>query len=111
MGLRHILNDDSKFISFHKNFDPSRHVVELADGSKYNNLALKRGDACVKMTDTNGNVYRNIFKNGLYIPSFAKNIFSVQAATENGAKIEFRLNSAIHREQHLKYIRKENCII
>ena len=56
-----ILNDDSKFISFHKNFDPSRHIVELADGSKYNNLALKSRDACVKMTDTNGKVYRNIF--------------------------------------------------
>ena len=55
----YILYDDSKFISFHKDFDPSHHV-ELADGSKYNNLALKRGDICVKMTDTNGKVYRNI---------------------------------------------------
>ena len=56
----HILNEDSKFINFHKNFDCSCHVVELADGSKYN-LALKRGDVCVKMTNTNGKVYRNIY--------------------------------------------------
>ena len=78
---------------FIKKFDPSRHVVELADGSKYNNLAFKRRDACVKMTDANGKIYRNIFKKGLYIPSFDKNIFSVQVATENGAKVEFRPNS------------------
>ena len=30
----------------------------------------------------------------MYIPSFDKNIFSVQAATENGAKVEFKPNSA-----------------
>ena len=35
----------------------SRHVVELADGSRYDNLALKREDAYVKITDTNGKVY------------------------------------------------------
>ena len=110
----HILNDDLKFISFHKNFDPSRHVVELVDRSKYNNLALKRGDACVKITDTNGKVYRNILKNVLYIPSFDKNILSIQAVTENGAKVEFKPNSAtlntqgttfeIHKKGKLYYL-------
>ena len=74
MGLYHILND-SKFISFHKKFDPSRHAVELVDGSKYGNLALKRGDACVNMIDTNGKVNRNILKNVLYIPSLEKKNF------------------------------------
>ena len=53
----HILNNDSKFINFYKNFDPSRYVVELADGSKYNNLPLKRGDSSVKMTVAEGISY------------------------------------------------------
>ena len=35
------------------------------------------------------------FFNVLYIPSFDKNIFSAQAATENGAKVEFKPNSAV----------------
>ena len=88
-----ILNNEPKFINFHNDFDSSCHIIEQADSCKYNNLALKK-DACFKMTDTNGKVQRNIL-NVLYIPSFHKNIFSVQAATENGANIELKFNSLI----------------
>ena len=52
MARSHILNDKSKFINCYKDFDSSRHIVELANASKYNNLALKRGDACVRMANT-----------------------------------------------------------
>ena len=43
VATTHILNDDSKYINFDKDFDSSRHIVELADGIRYNNLALRWG--------------------------------------------------------------------
>ena len=85
----HIVNDLSKFISFDDNFDPKCHVIELADGSKVNNIALNRGNACISLIDNNGNKREGILENALYVPSFKQNIFSVQAATEKGASVEF----------------------
>jgi hypothetical protein len=41
----HIVHDISKFISFDKQFNPEHHYIELADGSRSNNVTLKRGDA------------------------------------------------------------------
>ena len=85
----HIVNDLSRFISFDENFDPKSHVIELADCSKVNNIALNRGSACVSLIDSNGNKRDGILENALYVPSFKQNIFSVQAATEKGASVEF----------------------
>ena len=85
----HIVNDLSRFISFDENFDPKSHVIELADGNKVNNIALNRGSTCVSLIDSNGNKRDGILGNALYVPSFKQNIFSVQAATEKGASIEF----------------------
>ncbi|KAF2344883.1 Reverse transcriptase RNA-dependent DNA polymerase [Trinorchestia longiramus] len=34
----HIICDKSKFVSLDKNFDPSKHFIELADGSRMNNI-------------------------------------------------------------------------
>ena len=48
----HIINDRSKFIAFDRNFDPSSHVIELADGS---NVVTGKGDAKGKIYDVNGN--------------------------------------------------------
>ncbi len=90
----HIINDDSKFVCFDKQFDPERHFIELADGSRTNNLVKKKGDACVTLVDSCGNVHTTILENALYVPSFKQDIFSVQAATEKGASIEFKPNSA-----------------
>ena len=42
----HIINDESKFVKFDEHFDPSCHVIELADGRKLKDLARKRGNAC-----------------------------------------------------------------
>ena len=85
----HIVNDLSRFISFDENFDPKSHIIELADGSKVNNIALNRESACVSLIDSNGNKRDGILENALYVPSFKQNIFSVQAATEKGASVEF----------------------
>lgn len=92
----HNFKDESKFINFDNDLDASRHIAELVDGSRYNNLALKRGAACIEMTDWNGKFHRNILKDVLYMPSFNNNnIFSVQVRTENCDNAEFKANSGI----------------
>ena len=75
----HIVNDASRFISFDENFDPKCHVIELADGSKVNNIVYNRGSASVSLIDSNGNKRDGVLENALYVPSFKQNIFSVQA--------------------------------
>ena len=90
----HIVNDQSKFFKFDDNFNPSQHFIELADGSKTNNLAMKRGDACVNMVDDNGHVHECVLQDALFVPSFSQSIFSVQSAVEKGAKVEFNKESS-----------------
>ena len=90
----HIVHDQSKFISFDKNFDKSRHVIELADGSRANNIVAGKGNASLCLTDSSG-LERNItLTDALFIPSFKQDIFSVQAAVDHGAKVNFEQNSA-----------------
>ena len=82
----HIINDKSKFVNFDEKFDPSNHVIELADGSKAN-VVLGKGNAKVKLYDINGNLQDVMLSNALYIPSYQQNIFSVPAAIEKGAAV------------------------
>ncbi|XP_074649045.1 uncharacterized protein LOC141904358 [Tubulanus polymorphus] len=89
----HIINDESKFVSFDKSFNADDHFIELADGSRMKNVALKRGDPRVQLTDSMGRICNVVLRNVLYIPTFKQNIFSVQAAIENGAHLQFKSNS------------------
>jgi len=90
----HIINDESKMIRRDKNFDSSKHIIELADGSRTCGIVKAKGDANVTITDSNGNNRNVILKDVLCIPSYNQNIFSVQAATENGAAVTFNPNAA-----------------
>ena len=92
----HVITDKTRFIWFNNHFNPARsnHIIELADGTKCNNLAMGQGDAKVSLTDTNGCQQNIILKNALYVPSFSQNIFSVLAATDNGASVQFGKSSA-----------------
>ena len=74
-------------------FKPSKHFIELADGTRASNIALKRGDAEVFLKDTNGKRVKTGLKNALYIPSYPQDIFSVKAATSNGAELRFAQDS------------------
>ena len=71
-------------------FDPNNHYMELADGSRKNNLVQKVGDAEVILRDDTGRPVKAILKGALYIPSYPHDIFSVKAATKNGAEITLR---------------------
>ena len=75
-------------------FDPAEHFIELADGSRVRNTAQGRGDACIKLMGSEGNTHEAILKNALFVPTFKQNILSVQAATENGAEVNFKRDSA-----------------
>ena len=90
----HIITDSSKFIKYDESFKPDKHYIELADGTKANNVALKRGDVSVPMMDDAGRPTKAMLKNALYIPTYPQDIFSVQAATERGSTVTFGPDSA-----------------
>lgn len=84
----HIVTTDC-IVDEDETFEPSNHYIELADGSKRNNVAVKKGDAKVSLTDDCGNVVNATLKNALFIPTYPTSIFSVQCATDNGAEVHF----------------------
>lgn len=88
-ATNHVITDETKFINFDPNFEPDSHFIELADGTRANNLVLKRGDACIYLRDTKGNICKCLLKRALYIPKFKQNIFSVQSAVRTGVKVNF----------------------
>lgn len=92
----HVVTDRSKFTTFTPNFNPDNHVIELADGQRHNNLVMGQGDAKIILTDKQGSQHDVVLKNALYAPSFSQNIFSVLAATKNGADIKFGATSELH---------------
>ena len=86
----HMINDATKFKTVDKSFRPEDHRIELADGTKVSGMAKMRGDAEIYLLDSDGRRVRTILKQALYIPLFPQNIFSVKAATANGAEIHFK---------------------
>ena len=85
----HIITQRSKFTSFEENFDAKSHYIELADGSRSNDIVEGRGKAKVCINDSCGKPREVSLENVLYIPSYKQDIFSVQAATEKGATVKF----------------------
>ena len=81
-------------------FKPTEHCMELADGTKTMNVAVKRGDAGVTLKDVNGRYAKTVLKDTLFIPSYPQDIFSLKAATSNGAELKFQLgyNELIHKD-------------
>ncbi|MCW4346512.1 MAG: reverse transcriptase domain-containing protein [Candidatus Thiodiazotropha endolucinida] len=90
----HIITDETKFMRFDDTFNGDKHFMELADGTRANNVAVKRGDARITLQDKNGQLVNITLRNALLVPSYPQDIFSVQAATENGARVNFQPKSA-----------------
>ena len=91
----HIVNKDDNFIYIDPSFNPEEHFVESADGSRSNNVAKKRGTVSIVLRSADGSTAKAALENALYIPSYPQCIFSVQAATRKGAKVEFERDSAV----------------
>ena len=83
----HVFTDASKFANFDKQFDLQKHFIELADGTKANNVAVERGSVKLTMNSSDGKCVNAELENALYIPSYPQDIFSVQAATEKGSTV------------------------
>ena len=91
----HIVNSDENFIYEDTSFNPADHFVELADGTRSNNVAKKRGTVSVLLQSFNGSIVKATLGNALYIPTYHQCIFSVQAATRKRAKVKFEGDSAV----------------
>ena len=89
----HIITTD-KLIKVDGTFNPEQHYMELADGRRANNIAVKRGDTEVTVRDENGYYTKMLLKNVLVIPSYPQDIFSVKAATLEGAEVKFNHKQA-----------------
>lgn len=104
----HIVHDKSKFVKFDKNFDGSKHVIELADGKRHLDIVKGKGDAVISMLDNKG-INRDVtMKNALYIPSFKQNIFSVKAAVSNGAQLKFTPEYCVLSKNNVSFNISEN---
>ena len=77
----HIIKDIERFKNFDDSFQPDNHFIELADGTKTNGVALRRGDAEICLMKANGNTESVTLKGALFIPSYPQDIFSVKSAT------------------------------
>ena len=90
----HIVTDASKFEEMDSSFDPSSHIIELADGSRTSGAVRGRGKAKIEIMDESGQPRTVTLNDALFIPSYSKDILSVQAATARGAKVSFTKESA-----------------
>ena len=86
----HILCSDTYFKDLETTFEPAATFLELADGSKHNNLIQGRGTAIIPLYDVTGQRRMVSLYNALYVPSFTRNILSLFEAVRAG--IQFYLN-------------------
>ncbi len=89
----HIVNNKNNFVKFDKSFNSQQHILELADGSRPTNLVQGKGEISIRLKDTDGVSHNVTLKDVLYVPSFNQNIFSVKAATDKGAIVQFSKDS------------------
>ena len=85
----HIICNPDKFIQKDSSYDPSNHVIELADNSRQKGIVKFRGTAQITLVDSTGKSHLISLKNALCIPSYRQNIISVNRITENGLKVVF----------------------
>ena len=70
-----------------------------------------KGTAEIDIIDADGIIRQSHLKDALFVPTFKQNTFSVQAATENGASIDFKPESAelVREVQNLASERQGSC--
>ena len=85
----HIICNKGYFQAFDEDFVPSKNYLEMADGSRRNDLILGKGNATIPLYDESGISRNLVLKNALYVPSFKKNIMSLHNAVQDGVKFNF----------------------
>ena len=61
----HIVNKDDNFIYIDPSFNPEEHFVELADGTRSNNVAKKRGTVSIVLRSADGSTAKATIENAL----------------------------------------------
>ncbi|MEE4247441.1 MAG: reverse transcriptase domain-containing protein [Kangiellaceae bacterium] len=84
----HIVHDQSIFIEMY-NFDATKHILELADGTRCTEVVKGKGKVSFHLNDTKGVRHEIILENTLYVPSYSQNIFSVKAGVCRGLEVNF----------------------
>ena len=86
----YIINSEKHFVCFDNEFEPNKHFIELADGRRSNKLATAKGTAQFTVLDSNGKSRNITLQNALLASIFPTSLFSVRAATDNGAEVTFK---------------------
>ena len=89
----HIICDHNLFCKLDSK-DNNISFLEMADGSKTSNVIEGTGVAKIPVQDITGNKIFLTFNDALYVPSFSKNIVSINLAIKAGYK--FNLNDIGH---------------
>ena len=63
-------------------FKPDKHFIELANGTRAIDVALKGGDVDITILELARTPVKATLRNALFITSYPQDIFSFQAATE-----------------------------
>lgn len=64
-ATKHVVKDLSKFLQFDENFNQEKYFIELADGTRTNNVAVKKGDANIVLNTSEGKPITAELKNAL----------------------------------------------
>ena len=85
----HIIHNSSLFSKLYKSPTSKLSYLEMADGTKCSNLIAGRGTALIPVIDSSGTKCKIKLTNCLYVPSFRKNIVSVNLAIQSGFRFHF----------------------
>ena len=72
----HIIIDMSRLTKFDDTLNPDKHFIELANGTRANNVALRRGDVDITIVDSTGTPVKATWRNALFIPSYPQHTYS-----------------------------------
>ena len=85
----HIICDKNLFSKLDKSFNKETSFLEMADGSKTNNVIEGKGTVKIPVQDISGNNINITLKDALYVPTFNKNIISINLAIRDGHQFHF----------------------
>ena len=84
----HCVNNKHHFVHFDQNFTKNTSYLELADGSRKNDLILGKGTVKLPLYDVTGTLRHVTLHNALYTPTFTRNILSFKQAVQYHSKFD-----------------------
>ena len=85
----HIIHNSNLFSKFNTNNTSESSYLEMADGTKSGNLIEGRGTVLIPICDITGTKCNLKLTDALYVPSFRRNIVSINLAVKAGYNFNF----------------------